>query len=90
MTFRKRRVGKVLAALAKRHVTVPEYRAMEGNVSKVLKAGQAPPTWYVHDAVPWAKNEVLLFVGPKPTEQANSEPPASAPPGAPVSPTPTG
>ncbi|MGW3766978.1 hypothetical protein [Actinomadura verrucosospora] len=88
MTYRRHRVGEVLAALRERHVTVPEYRAMEGNVSKALKPGQVPPTWYVHDAVPWAKNQVLLFVGPGPTEQASSRPP-SAPPGVP-SPTPTG
>lgn len=79
MNYRKHRVGEVLAALRKRHVTVPEYRAMEGNVSKVLKSGQAPPTWYVHDAVPWAKNQVLLFVGPNPTETASAQPPSSAP-----------
>ncbi|MEV4004459.1 hypothetical protein [Actinomadura sp. NPDC049753] len=90
MTYRKHRVGEVLAALRKRHVTVPEYRAMDGNVGKALKPGQVPPTWYVHDAVPWAKNQVLLFVGPEPTEQASSQPP-SAPPGVPSpSPTPAG
>ncbi|GGP96992.1 hypothetical protein BKA00_004080 [Actinomadura coerulea] len=89
MTYRAHRVGEVLAALRKRHVTVPEYRAMDGNVSKELKPGQVPPTWYVHDAVPWAKNQVLLFVGPEPTEKASSEPPSSAPPGVPASPSPT-
>jgi hypothetical protein len=89
MTYRKHRVGEVLAALRKRHVTVPEYRAMEGNVSNVLKPGQVPPTWYVHSATPWAKNQVLLFVGPHPTEDAGGAPPASAPPGAPAAPSAT-
>ncbi|MFB4317500.1 hypothetical protein [Actinomadura sp. 21ATH] len=68
MTFRKKRVGEVLAALKKRNVTVPEYRYMDGNVSKDVGPDQIPPTWYVHDATPWAKNQVLLFVGPNPTE----------------------
>ncbi|MFF5265261.1 hypothetical protein ACFY4C_40800 [Actinomadura viridis] len=86
MTYRKHRVGAVLTALRERHVTVPEYRAVEGNISKVLKPGQVPPTWYVHDAVPWAKNQVLLFVGPNPTENLRNQPPASAPPGTPISP----
>jgi hypothetical protein len=89
MTYRKHRLGEVLAALRKRHVTVPEYRVMEGNISKVRKPGQVPLDWYVHGAVPWAKNQVLLFVGPKPTEEMTNQPPVSAPPGAPASSTPT-
>ncbi|GLZ04696.1 hypothetical protein Acsp03_21620 [Actinomadura sp. NBRC 104412] len=80
MSFRKHRVEEVLTALRKRHVTVPEYRTMEG---KVLKPGQVPLTWYVHDAVPWAKNQVLLFVGPNPTQDLVDQPPASAPPNSP-------
>ncbi|WP_395108228.1 hypothetical protein [Actinomadura sp. SCN-SB] len=79
MTYRRHRVGEVLTALRERHVTVPEYRAM----GKVLKPGQVPSTWYVHDAVPWAKNQVLLFVGPNPTEDLSNQPPASAPPDSP-------
>ncbi|NDU77524.1 hypothetical protein GWI34_33620, partial [Actinomadura sp. DSM 109109] len=75
MTYRKQRVGDVLAALRKRHVTVPEYRAMVGTVSKEMEPGQVPPDWYVHDATPWAENQVLLFVGPRPTETA--QPPGS-------------
>ncbi|MFA1551038.1 hypothetical protein [Actinomadura chokoriensis] len=66
MTFRGQRVGKVLAALKKRNVTVPEYRYIDANESKVLFPGQVPDTWYVHDASPWAKGQVLLFVGPEP------------------------
>ncbi|TMR03132.1 hypothetical protein ETD83_11125 [Actinomadura soli] len=68
MTFRGHRVGEVLAALKKRNVTVPEYRAMYGNESRDLRPEQVPPTWYVHDASPWAKNQVMLFVGPAPSE----------------------
>ncbi|WP_067635096.1 hypothetical protein [Actinomadura latina] len=68
MAFRGHRVGEVLAALKKRHVTVPEYRYMDGNISKPLYPGQVPGNWYVHDAVPWAKGQVLLFVGTGPRE----------------------
>ncbi|GAA1888859.1 hypothetical protein [Actinomadura bangladeshensis] len=74
MTFRGHRVGEVLAALKKRHVSVPEYRHEVGNESKALTPGQVPESWYVHDAVPWAENQVLLFVGSTPKEQ-----PAPAP-----------
>lgn len=75
MAFRGHRVGEVLAALKKRHVSVPEYRYEVGNESKVLYPGQVPPTWYVHDAVPWAENQVLLFVGKTPrSESAPSGP----------------
>ncbi|MFA1538519.1 hypothetical protein [Actinomadura monticuli] len=66
MTFKGHRVGEVEAALKKRNVTVPEYRYMDGNESKVLYPGQVPDRWYVHDATPWAKNQVLLFVGSTP------------------------
>lgn len=67
MTFRDQRVSEVLAALKKRNVTVPEYRSITGTTSNVLRPDQVPPTWYVHDGVPWAKSQVLLFVGPKPS-----------------------
>lgn len=68
MKFRNHRVGEVLAALKKRNVTVPEYRATTANASNVLRPDQVPATWYVHDGVPWAKNQVLLFVGPAPSK----------------------
>lgn len=83
MTFRKHRVGEVLAALKQRNVTVPEYRFEDGNQSKIRRPDQIPDTWYVHDAAPWAKNQVLLFVGPTPTSPESS---TSAPP---VLPSPT-
>jgi hypothetical protein len=88
MAFRGRRVTQVLAALAKRHVTVPEYRYTVGNETKVGRPGQIPGGWYVHDAVPWAAGQVLLFVGPHPTERpgdgAPPNTPANTPPGAPA------
>ncbi|GAA1592149.1 hypothetical protein GCM10009678_88000 [Actinomadura kijaniata] len=88
MVYRKQRLSRVLAALKERNLTAPEYRVMVGNESQVRYPGQVPGDWYVHDASPWAHGQVLLFVGPRPTEQATGEgrPPASTP-GAP-SPTP--
>lgn len=86
MTYRGRHVSEVLAALAKRKVTVPEYRVMVGNESQVRRPGQVPGNWYVHDAVPWADGQVMLFVGPKPTEDASSGAPPAAPTAAPGSP----
>jgi hypothetical protein len=75
MAFRGHRVGEVLTALKKRHVSVPEYRYEVGNESKALTPGQVPESWYVHDAVPWAENQVLLFVGKTPrSESAPSGP----------------
>jgi len=86
MVYRRQRVAKVLAALAKRHVTVPEYRYMVGNQSMTAHPGQIPGNWYVHDASPWAAGQVLLFVGPHPTEQPGDSAPPNVNPGAPVTP----
>ncbi|QKG24502.1 hypothetical protein [Actinomadura verrucosospora] len=83
MVFRKRPVSEVLAALKERHITVPEYRVMVGNESVVRYPGQVPGNWYVHDAILWARGQVVLFAGPKPTEDDRP-----ATPGAPA-PTPT-
>ncbi|MFI6515717.1 hypothetical protein ACIBF1_09180 [Spirillospora sp. NPDC050679] len=79
MVYRKRPLSQVLAALKKRGVTVPEYRVMEGNQSVVRYPGQVPGNWYVHNASPWAAGQVLLFVGPQPTEKQS--PPSSTPGG---------
>ncbi|WUI01158.1 hypothetical protein OHR68_04865 [Spirillospora sp. NBC_00431] len=68
MEFRNHRVGDVLAALKKRNVTVPEYRAETGKESNDLPPDQVPADWYVHDGAAWARNQVLLFVGPSPSE----------------------
>ena len=60
MNYVGKRVSTVLAMLARRHVTVPTYR----DDGRVLTPGQVPGTWYVYDAIPWAPQQVLLFVGP--------------------------
>ncbi|MEU9024073.1 hypothetical protein [Actinomadura sp. NPDC048394] len=79
MVYRKRHVSEVLAALKKRNITVPEYRVMVGNESQVRYPGQVPGNWYVHDAVPWADGQVMLFVGPEPTEEPADGPAAPSP-----------
>jgi hypothetical protein len=74
LNFKNRTVSEVLAMLRKRHITVPQYR-YEGSNTAVqpypngLRPDQVKPGWYVHDAVPWAAGQVMLFVGPKPTDR---------------------
>lgn len=86
MVYKRRPVAEVLATLKKRHVTVPEYRYMVGNESKTAYTGQIPGNWYVHGAIPWAAGQVLLFVGPHPTEQPGDAAPPNIAPGAPATP----
>jgi hypothetical protein len=75
LSYRGRTVADVLAMLRKRHVTVPQYRyegpdGASGPYQHGVPPGQVQPGWYVHNAVPWAKDQVLLFVGP--TRRAHS------------------
>jgi DNA-directed RNA polymerase specialized sigma24 family protein len=65
----------VLAMLGKRHVTVPTYR----DDGRVLTPGQVPGSWYVYDAVPWAPQQVLLFIGPTPSQAYGAARPAPSP-----------
>ncbi|MEV0402764.1 hypothetical protein [Actinoallomurus sp. NPDC050550] len=69
MTYRGRTVAEVVSMLKKRHVTVPEYRYVGADGDNAPYRNGVPPEkvqpgWFVHDAVPWAQNQVLLFVGP--------------------------
>jgi hypothetical protein len=85
MTVKGQRVAQVLAALRRRHVSVPLFNYSKDNFARNLRT--APGRWYVYDAVPWAPGQVLLFVGPTPTQSLGSGRPA---PGQPVaSPSPT-
>jgi hypothetical protein len=70
-----KRVSAVLAMLARRHVTVPTYR----DNGRALAPSQVPGTWYVYDAVPWAPQQVLLFVGPAPSHAYGAGRPAPSP-----------
>ncbi|MGK5553915.1 hypothetical protein ACSNOI_20065 [Actinomadura kijaniata] len=81
LVYRGQRLSRVLAALKGRNITAPEYRVMVGNESQIRYPGQVPGDWYVHDAAPLAHGQVLLFVGPKPTEEpaGKGAPPAVRP-----------
>ncbi|GAA4636153.1 hypothetical protein GCM10023196_084770 [Actinoallomurus vinaceus] len=84
MTYRGRTVAEVVAMLKKRHVTVPEYRYEGADGDNAPYRNGVPPEkvqpgWFVHDASPWAQNQVLLFVGPTRQTHApagNGKPPA--------------
>jgi hypothetical protein len=77
MNYVGQRVSAVLAMLAKRHVTVPTYR----DNGRALTPSQVPGTWYVYDAVPWAPQQVLLFVGPSPSQAYGALRPRPSPSG---------
>ena len=64
LNYRAKSVSAVLAMLRARHVTVPQYRWVNGNVGKVLGPTQVPGGWQVSNAIPWAPGQVLLFVAP--------------------------
>jgi hypothetical protein len=51
-------VARVVAGLAARHATV----AWFSNNGRPLR--HVPGGWFVYDAVPWAPQQVMLFVGP--------------------------
>jgi hypothetical protein len=77
-------VTQVLALLRSRHVTVGDYNYDKSGYGGA-NVHHVPGTWYVYDANPWAPGQVMLMVGPTPTQ-----PPAGPPqPGTPV-PSPTG
>lgn len=67
LTYKGKTVSAVLAMLTARDVTVPQYRWNEPkrNYTKVLRPSEVPGDWIVMSAIPWAFNQVLLFVQPK-------------------------
>lgn len=91
LSYRGRTVAEVLAMLKKRHVTVPQWRYEDATGdNRPYQHGVPPakvkPGWYVHDASPWALNQVMLFVGP--TRKVHQGPPTPGGPGMPIA-TPT-
>jgi hypothetical protein len=74
LIYRNHTVADVLSMLARRHVTVPQWRCHPGVPTKAKAipnpclggrpAGQVPRNWYVIEASPWAANQVLLIVSP--------------------------
>jgi hypothetical protein len=75
--YKGRTVTAVLAMLAARHLTVPQYRfASPGSACGSLPR-HIPGTWRVYDADPWAPGQILLWVGP-PAGAARAPCPAPA------------
>jgi hypothetical protein len=56
-----RRVGAVLALVRSRHATVAEYQHIVRD--RGVLSRKVPLNWFVYDADPWAKGQILLFVG---------------------------
>jgi hypothetical protein len=75
MQFRGHTVSQVLGQLRQRDVTVPYFNYDHNNYAKLLRG--VPGSWYVYDAVPWASQQVMLFVGPVWPQPAGA-PPVSA------------
>jgi hypothetical protein len=85
MQFKGHTVSQVLSQLRQRDVTVPYFNDNHDNYAKLLRS--VPGSWYVYAAVPWASDQVMLFVGPVWPQPAAAAP--SPVGGAPV-PSPTG
>jgi hypothetical protein len=62
MRVRGLTVAQVLALLRARRVTVPVFNYMREGVAR--NRPHVPGGWYVYDALPWAPQQVMLFVGP--------------------------
>jgi len=60
LKFRDKTVLAVLAMLRRRHVTA---RLRDFHSAQILSAGELHGTWYVYGAIPWAPQQVLLFIG---------------------------
>jgi hypothetical protein len=68
LNYRDKTVNAVLRMLRAGHVTAPQYRWNEPkrNYTKALRPNQVPGDWIVMSAIPFAPNQVLLFVKPNP------------------------
>jgi hypothetical protein len=71
-----RRVAAVLALVRSRHATVAEYQHTVRN--RGVLSHKVPLNWFVYDTDPWAKGQVLLFVGK--TRHQPVSPPAKGQP----------
>lgn len=61
LRFPGKTVSTVLAMLARRGVTVPQWRVQRSNGCVTVSRRTVPGSWYVYDAVPWAPGQVLLW-----------------------------
>jgi hypothetical protein len=72
MSIQGQTVAQVVAALHRRHVTVPLFNLTRHGIA--VNVRHIPGTWYVYGAVPWAPGQVLLFAGPAKTQPAPGQP----------------
>jgi hypothetical protein len=64
--YQGKTVAAVLAMLARRGYTVPQYRVQRAGQCYMEVRRTVPGTWLVYDAVPWAPAQVLLWAGKTP------------------------
>jgi len=70
LRYQGRTVAAVLATLAKRGATVPQWRVQRGSQCYTEARHSVPGDWLVYEAVPWAPGQVLLWAAktlPAPT-----------------------
>jgi hypothetical protein len=78
LTFVGDTVAQVRTMLRERGVTVGDYNYVDHGYGKNVTS--VPGTWYVYDANPWAPQQVMLVVGPTPTQPVQVPQPGSAVP----------
>ena len=61
MHYQGKTVASVLAMLAKRGFTVPQFRVQRAGQCFMEVRRTVPGNWLVYDAVPWAPGQVLLW-----------------------------
>ena len=61
LRFVGRTVDAVLRLLARRDVTVPQWRVQRARGCLTVSRRTLPGNWYVYQAVPWAPGQVLLW-----------------------------
>jgi hypothetical protein len=61
LNFVGKTVAQVLAMLARRGVTVPQWRVQRAGQCYIESRRTVPGNWYVSQAIPWAPGQVLLF-----------------------------
>ena len=61
LRFVGKKVSTVLTMLAKRGVSVPQWRVQRTSGCLTVSRQTVPRSWYVYQAVPWAPGQVLLW-----------------------------